>query len=76
MSDAAAGIAEMARKAADVIVLEIGARYVSPECQCGAHWGCPGGTAGYTQDRHRVRVPCQCSAPECSCVGPPAAAPA
>ncbi|SOB84226.1 hypothetical protein [Streptomyces sp. 1331.2] len=52
--------------AAIVVRLDVSqaGRYISAECQLGAHWGCPGGL----WNEARVReLTCMCGTPECPC---------
>lgn len=49
-----------------VITLDIrrSGRYVTPECQLGAHWGCPG---GLFHEGGRLELPCRCKVKGCEC---------
>ncbi|MFH8380622.1 hypothetical protein ACH4E7_06730 [Kitasatospora sp. NPDC018058] len=52
--------------AAIVIRLDVSraGRYVSAECQLGAHWGCPGGLPAEAGDPPLL---CMCGATDCTC---------
>jgi hypothetical protein len=39
-------------------------KYVTAECQLGAHWGCPG---GFIHEGGKIDLRCRCTADGCEC---------
>ncbi|MEU2625872.1 hypothetical protein [Kitasatospora sp. NPDC007106] len=63
------------RETTDVVVrfdLKLGGRYVTAECQLGAHHACPGGLRTQTQ-QPMPEYRCRCVAEGCGCRPRPAA---